>query len=244
MSLSSLISSLIILFSGLGILVLFLRKLPEVIEQKNQTSDFPKASTVSQKLGEAFPVAPETQNSGAMLKAASAVKKVSLVGVKKVWKFMLEAKDHQQGQILASKFNKLMPTKRIFNIGAISPLRKAQRLFEEGDLAEAETIFLSVIQKHPHEYDAYEGLVKVYLKQKNYSDVQEILEYLAKHNPESDYYFSQLGSVMMKQRRFAEAISAYEKALAINNLVSTRYINIGLCNESLGDLPKAGWLPK
>src|SRR6266481_4668375 len=115
------ISNSILFLSGLGILFLFLRRLPEAV-----------SFDLQKKTSKPSAIARELQNLKLSEKRgviSAAVKKGSLQAAKKVWNFMLEAKDLKQGQVLASKFVRMMPAaKKTFNIGAYSTIQKAQRL--------------------------------------------------------------------------------------------------------------------
>lgn len=219
-----LILDLVLVFAVLAMLLLFLRRLPEVMEAKGQL----KISELAE---------PEMHKE--RLTLGRIAKKIWISGARKIWLFMLEAKDLRQGQALATKFIEIVPAKKAFNIGALSALKRANRLDEAGDLEEAERAYLAVIKKHPHEFGAYEGLVKIYTQQKNFSEVQQLLEYLIRHNPTNDGYMTQLGATLMRRRRFREAISAYEQALKIHDLVAVRYVNIALCYQAMNDLGQA-----
>lgn len=222
------ITNSILIVSAIAMFVLFVRHVPETVE------DFKKRSEAKIKAIRG----PEPQRPNMFLAFA---KNTARRAGKKVWTFMLEAKDLKQGRIMASKFMRLMPesTRKEFNIGALSSIKRAQRLFAQGDLAQAEQAYLAVLAKYPHEYPAYEGLVQIYMRQKNYVEVQETLEYLVEHNNGNDSYLAQLGSVLMRRRMYKQAAEAYTRALAINNLVPVRFVNLALCCEAIGEYGKA-----
>jgi tetratricopeptide (TPR) repeat protein len=153
---------------------------------------------------------------------------------------MLEAKDLKQSQILASKFASFVkPKGKVINIGAYNSIKKAERLFKDGDSDQAEQTYIQVIRKHPHEYTAYEGLIKIYFKQKKYDDIMEILEFLVSHNPTNDVYLAQLGNAYLSTRRFNDAIKVYEKSLELNELIPARFVNLGLAQQGAGKLVDA-----
>ncbi|GAC1413305.1 MAG: hypothetical protein NVSMB66_4860 [Candidatus Doudnabacteria bacterium] len=221
------IANLIILLSVLGILVIFLRRIPEVVQENGQLQF---ASTGK-----------GSRSSGGFLSALGK----SFVGLfaallRPVWHFMLEAKDLKQGQILASKFASFVkPKVKIVNVGAFNSIRKADRLFKEGQEEEAEQTYIQVIRKYPHEYSAFEGLVKIYFKQKKFDDTMEILEFLVSHNPTNDLYLAQLGNAYLSVRRYTDAIKVYEKSLELNSLVPARFVNLGLAQQGAGKLSVA-----
>lgn len=228
--------NLILVLCVVGMLALFLRKFSEVSENAGQQSfEFSAEENQSNEMRAKSDLFKDIAFS-----VFKFFKNIFLKLVKSVWHFMLEAKDLKQGQILASKFVRLMPNRpKVMNIGAHSKMKKAERLYGEGRIDESEQAYYEVIVKHPREYNAYEGLIKIYLKQKKYSEIIETLEYLIKHNPGNDQYFAQLGNILMTTRRYREALAAYEKSLQINYLIPARFANAGLCYEALGEYNKA-----
>ncbi len=229
----TLIANLILIFAVLGVVVLFLRRLPEAIEKDKGNDDvagekqsfFKKASSVSRTLSK---------------KAWEHIKNGSIFVSKRIWRFMLEAKDLKQSQILANRVARFVrPGDRSINIGMYSSLKKAERLISEGKLEEAEEVLIQVIRKHPHEYLAYEGLMKIYIKQKKHDNAIEILEFLVKHNPQNDNYFAYLGNALLSTRRFSEAADAYLKSLELNDLIPARFVNLGLSLQGAGKSEEA-----
>lgn len=227
-----LIPNIIIFVSLVGMVLLFVRRLPEALEE----------SAGSQGTGS---FGGDIVSFGDMLLTFSRRTYELLAhGAHKLWHFMLEAKDLQQGQILASKFARLVTPSakrapRVINMAAMNSIKRAEQLFEQKDFDNAESEYISVIKKHPHEYSAYEGLLKIYIAQKKYEDIVDILQYLIEHNPQNDSYYVQLGNVYLTIRRYKDAITAYQKSLQINNLVPSRYANIGLAYRALGDMEGA-----
>ncbi len=209
-------------------LYLFLRRVPEVVEEKEQLQLDRPANQLPAK------ILPLPQRVG------TGLKKVGSKAARSVWHFMLEAKDLKQSQILASKFARMVaPVKNFANAAVANTVGKAERLISEGKYEQAEETLFKVIAKYPHEYHAYESLVKIYIKQNNYQNLFEVLEYLIKHVPENDNYLAQMGNVLMFTDRYTEATEMYERAIAINGLLPLRFINNGLCYQALGELGKA-----
>ncbi len=227
-------ANLIIILCVLGILVIFLRRIPEVVQEAGQLQ-FGNRRVVP------LTAPAGNWNMSAPLKfLGRVIKELVYTIARKVWHFMVEAKDLKQGQILAAKFSSLVrPRSRVINIGVLNTIKKADRLLAEGSLDEAEESYIQVIRKHPHEYMAYEGLLKIYFKQKKYDDITEILEFLVSHNPQNDLYLAQLGNVFISTRRFPEAIGAYQKSLSFNELVPARFVNLGLAFQGAGDVENA-----
>lgn len=226
----NLISNFILIFTIVGILILLLRRMPEVMEEKGQQLILgapPKLNIEKSRL--------------MRYTAIDAVKTFLQNILSKIWHFMLEAKDLKEGRILASNFSRIVTQsgKRVINIGAFSNLKKAEKLIAEGNLDAAEMVYYDIIKKHPHEYPAYEGLVKIYFQQKKHDEVAEVLQYLIVHNPNNDSYYAQFGKLLLSQKRYADAIEAYERSFTINSLIPARFANVGLCYQALGNIPKA-----
>ena len=223
------IPNIIIFVSLFGIVLLFVRRLPEALEEGSAATfsggtSFGGIATFSEAM------------SVVAHKSYDFMKRFA----QKVWHFMLEAKDLQQGQVLASKFARLMtPTAkrapRVINMAAMNSIKKAESLFDQKDFELAETEYISVIRRYPHEYVAYEGLLKIYIAQRKYEEIIDILQYLIEHNPQNDSYLVQLGNVLLTTRKYKDAIATYQKSLQLNNLVPSRYANIGLAYRALGD---------
>ncbi|MEK7075805.1 MAG: tetratricopeptide repeat protein, partial [Patescibacteria group bacterium] len=159
----TLIANLILIFAVLGVVVLFLRRLPEAME-KDKGSDV-------EKVKEPFLRKVSSVSRTLSKKAWKHIKNGSIFVSKRIWRFMLEAKDLKQSQILANRVARFVrPGDRSINIGMYSSLKKADRLISEGNFEEAEEVLIQVIRKHPHEYLAYEGLMKIYIKQKKHDN--------------------------------------------------------------------------
>jgi tetratricopeptide (TPR) repeat protein len=233
-----------ILFAAIaGMLGMFFRHVPEAVEagieqqqkQVDLTGNIPDAikAEASKWYKKDFPAI--------FLRSTTVVwkpvqKAGSVVG-QKAWQFMLEAKDLKQGQILASKFARMVtPTAlRYTNSAVHTPMSDAEELVAAGRFDEAEQKYFEVLKKFPHEYTAYEGLVKIYLQQKQFDNLAETLEYLVRHVPENDSYWAQYGNVLMSTRDYAKAITAFVKAVELNPLVPSRFANLGLSYQAEGD---------
>ncbi len=221
------IPDLILVASAGGILWMFLRRVPDVVSGRSATS-IPDVSA-------------EQSTDEWYVRAWASVKKFVVWATRPVWKFMLDAKDFKQGQIMAAKFASVVrpPAQRVLNIGQMSSLRKADRQLREEDYSGAEETYLGVIKKHPHAYEAYEGLVKIYQHQHAYDEITEILRYLVKHNPHNDSYLAQLGAQLLKAKRYADAVAAYQRSIDINPLVAVRFVNMGQAYQAMGDFDLA-----
>lgn len=243
------IPNAILLVAIAGVLGLFFRHVPEAVEagMKDEQKKLAMASESADRIAE--PVLNGKwyeRDYPAVVKRSTAIvwkpiRKAGTVVGKKAWQFMLEAKDLKQGQILASKFARMVtPTAlRYSNTAVHTPMSDADELVTAGRFDEAEQKYFAVLKKFPHEYTAYEGLVKIYLQQKQYDNLSETLEYLVRHVPENDSYWAQYGNVLMSTRQYAQAIPVLEKAVELNALIPARFVNLGLSYQATGDMLSA-----
>lgn len=231
----------VILFAAiLAAAAMVFRRMPEIADADTAQRKVPKAAAGA-------PAVPEgvvgrarhyAQRGVAVISSASATAwRWTSATSKKVWHFMLEAKDLKQGQILASKFARIVSpvAHRYTHSGVHGAMSKAEHEFSEGNFDEAEQAYFEVIRKFPHEYTAYEGLVKIYIQQKQYDNLSETLEYLVKHVPENDAYWAQYGNVLMSTRHYAEAAEAYRHSVELNQLIPARFANLALSLQAVGD---------
>jgi len=233
----------VILFTTIvAALVILFRHVPEVVDTTgaNRTDSSKKNSVAAapNDLSHGFVKFYKSFISGslALLKSIWKIIQSALALVtKKVWHFMLEAKDLKQGQILASKFARIVtPSSLRYTDSAVhGPMIEAEELLAAGKLGEAEQKYFDVIKDFPHEYTAYEGLVKIYIQDKQFENLTETLEYLVKHVPENDVYWAQYGNVLMSTRHYEKAVEAFETSVKLNNLIPARYANLGLSYQAL-----------
>lgn len=164
----------------------------------------------------------------------------SRIFINQIWHFILEAKDLRPSVKLSLPVEKM---KNVFRIKIRSHENEPSSLPEAAELVEsalsAEALYLKAIKNDPQNKEAYESLGRLYLQEKNYSEAEEIFEYLAKFDPGRDVYFSNLALSFYSQQKYPQAASAYEKALNLNNKIPARWINLGLTFMATGEYAKA-----
>lgn len=74
--------------------------------------------------------------------------------------------------------------------------REAEELINEDKFSEAEKKYIAVIGLDIKNTDAYEGLVDIYLEEKEYKQALETLDYLLKIDPNNPNYYIKSGEVM------------------------------------------------
>ena len=165
---------------------------------------------------------------------------------KKLWHFILEAKDLTPP---ITNINQQVQKKvrQIFKIRIRSSENEPAWLPEATNMVveatepkkSIEEVYLATIQKDPNNKQAFEGLGRLYLQEKNYEEAEEIFRYLIKLDANRDVYYSNLGLILYSLKNFKDAIVAYQKALSINNKIPTRWINLALSFLAVEDYSNA-----
>jgi tetratricopeptide (TPR) repeat protein len=205
--------NVILLLSILGILVLILRRLPEASELRRQDTD---VETAPQRLLAA---------KGLPARAASRGKTMALLGVRRVWNFMLEAKGLRQGPAINYKIKKIW--RRKADAGETAP--PVEALLAERD----EQYFLDQIKKFPKDLEGYNRLGQYYLGQKNFEEALNVYDYLIKHRPTQSDYWARLAYSQLQLRQYDAAVVSYEKSLGLDKSHPNRYYNLALAFNAL-----------
>ncbi|MBI3952423.1 MAG: tetratricopeptide repeat protein [Candidatus Doudnabacteria bacterium] len=206
---------LVLIFSAAGIAAFFLSKIPEVAGR-------PVKVTISGH---------ESMFSYLALK-------LRLIGAK-AWHFILEAKDLTP-PVKTSITSQMEKVRQVFRVRIRRSEQDQEWMPEVAEVAESnENIFLLAIKKNPTDKSAYEGLGRLYLQEKNFTEAGEIFRYLAKIDPDKDTNHSNLGLILYSLQKYPEAVVEYEKALSINGKIPARWINLSLCFIASGDYGKA-----
>jgi tetratricopeptide (TPR) repeat protein len=115
----------------------------------------------------------------------------------------------------------------------------ARARIQEGNMAEAESVLRTALQR-----DA--GLAKTHFflgtALKALGRYDESLEHLRQASasyPRDRVVLNQLGRVLFLQRRFADAVAAFQKVLAIDPEDLQAHYNLMLCQQGLGDAAAA-----
>lgn len=226
-----LIPQLVVLLSLAVIVVMILRRLPEVTVREE--------TELEKKDNQ--PVASGPRNWRLKLQNFMA----------KAWNFLYyylsAAKDHTSKDYLgrvskALRLDKIpSPLRFRFNFPTSTthlskPLESAKKY---DDSEEAEKSLIEIIKKHPNSRAAYESLGKLYLERQKYQDALEVYKYLSGHHPEQDLYWSKLGMAFFNLQNYEKAAASYQRAIGIRSDLPNRYINLALCFEALGNLDQA-----
>jgi tetratricopeptide (TPR) repeat protein len=211
--------SVILILSVLGILLLILRRLPEA---GNFMEQAPVEANVHQKL----------LAKGLPAEAFSKVSKFFKFWTKKIWNFVLEAKDLKPHSAAGYQM------KKIFN-GRLPGFKAQAAGPAVADGEKDEQYFLDLIKSDPKNLFNYDLLGRFYLERASFTDAKDIYEYLASHEPGNAEFHARLGYCFYQDKQFEKAAQAYQKSLALDSTQPNRYYNLGLSLEGAGNLEEA-----
>lgn len=207
----SFIPQLLIILSLVGIILIVLRRTPELTR---------------------FPVPVLLRN------ALEQVKKWGAIGLAKLWHYIVEAKEltaksHPlqylpKFRLPAVKLPPLFKSKD----SAEHFISQGERALEKGEYAEAEGYFIKAIKKDPHSEPAFSYLGKLYLAQNKTMEAIETFKFLVKHHPENSGYHNSLGQAYHNHKLYDKAVVSYEKAIELDPADAKRYVSLGLTLEA------------
>jgi len=212
--------NIIFIFAVLGILLLILRRLPEAAAATEQAS---LETGVREKL----------LAKGLPARAFSKVSTFVKFWTRKIWNFILEAKDLRPHAAAGYRMQK------IFNgrLPGFKPALAPQPITTHE--VKSERYYLDMIKLQPKNLSNYDLLGKFYLEQTNISDAKDIYEYLVNHEPGNPEFQARLGYCYYLLKQFGKAAAHYEKSLALDSTQPNRYYNLGLSLEGEGKLDEA-----
>lgn len=212
--------NLIFILSVLGILALILRRLPEASELHRQE--------------ERLPVEARLQSKGLPAAAVSGSKTAALFLGKKVWNFMLEAKDIKPTAAAGYRIKKLFGAR--FKPHNPKPA-EAQTPVETSPAPTAvkdENYYLDAIKKNPKNLVNYDALGRYYIEAGLAVDARDIYQYLTRHQPGNADFHARLAYCFYMLKDFAKTADHYRKSLTLDSTQPNRYYNLGLVLEVLG----------
>ena len=105
-------------------------------------------------------------------------------------------------------------------------LEEAKRLAGEDNLAEAEEKYIEVISLDHHNVGAYQGLANIYIKNKNYIQAKETLDFIVKMGKADEKTYSMLGEISYKDGSYKEAEEYYKIVLGLNKNIAQYHIDL------------------
>jgi tetratricopeptide (TPR) repeat protein len=228
-----LIPQIIVLVSAVIIILIVLRRLPQVtIKEESGIFD------------DKNPAAGET-GAGFWSRFFTLLKEFFVRIYHNLANFVNEAKDHtvkahyleRVSHVLKIKGSNLKARRLKQSQPQPEQSQPAARPTEAED--RTEEMLIKIIESDPANRSAYEGLGKLYLEAKKFKDALEVYAYLTKVYPNEDKYISKLGLVNFNLGNYDAAIEAYQKALELAPNTPHRLINLSLCYEAKGQMNDA-----
>jgi Flp pilus assembly protein TadD len=213
--------NIIFIFAILGIVLIILRHLPEAATLE---AEGPESEGLEERLA----------LKGLPAIAISKVRSFLKWWGKKLWNFILEAKDLKPSAVTGYKIKKIFGDKP--TLPSFQPTPKNEN--EEQPAATEETI-LEKIKDEPKNLSNYDVLGKFYLESNNFGDAKDIYLYLTKHEPGNSDFQARLAYIFYKQGEFSEAADRYNKSLTLDSSQPNRYYNLGLSREAEGKIEEA-----
>jgi len=212
--------NIIFIFSVLGILLIILKHLPEAGLPHNNLPKQPPADVV-------------LQEKGLPAQAISKIRVAAAFSAKKIWNFILEAKDLKPQAATGYKMRKIFGGKLP---SAKNPIIIPQTFHE----VKNEKYYLDLIKQQPKNLAHYDALGKFYLEQNNLADAKDIYLYAINHEPANPDYQARLAYCYYQTKQYAKAVEHYQKSLALDSTQPNRYYNLGLAQKAAGRPAEAG----
>lgn len=214
------LSIVILLLSLAGIIIIILRHLPDAVA-------LDKASEPSETV---------LREKGLPAQNPWKVKTFLVFWLKRLWNFLLEAKDLKPGQKVGYKLKKILQKNKKSESTEIiiPPPRKPDE-----SAVKNEDYFLEKIKKDPKNLDNFKDLGNYYLDNKLFQEARDVFVYLTKHLPGDAGVYGKLAYILFYVKEYSEAIANYEKSLSLDSTQPNRYYNLGLCYEAVGKLDQA-----
>jgi tetratricopeptide (TPR) repeat protein len=165
--------------------------------------------------------------------AVSKIRVTIILITKKVWNFILEAKDLKPHSAAGYQMKKIFGGKLpgVKKDAASGPLTTAE--------VRNEQYYLDRIKLQPKNLAHYDELGKYYLDQGDTNDAKDIYLYAVNHEPGNPDYQARLAYCFYIDKDFAKAAQHYQKAVALDSTQPNRYYNLGLSLQAAGDSEQA-----
>lgn len=119
-------------------------------------------------------------------------------------------------------------------------LSDAISAMKSGDLKNAQSLLLDLINQQPNIANAHVNLGIIFIKNKSFDEAENSLNRALQINPKNIYALNQLGFLYRRQGHFSKAKESYKKAIDINSDYANAHLNLGILYDLyLYDLEKA-----
>ena len=119
---------------------------------------------------------------------------------------------------------------------------KALQLIRAGRLADAEKVYIKLIEAGSKNYIVFGNLAALYIKRNKKGSINEIISLLnisLKLNPEFAEGYNNLGNILKEKGDLDSSINAYLKAIQLNPCYSEAYFNLGNSYREKGTFKSA-----
>lgn len=111
--------------------------------------------------------------------------------------------------------------------------------FTRGNFGEAEKWFIKVLALNENHREALNQLGVIYMQNGNNRRAEILYRKLFSITQREPIYYCNYGRCLYNQKRYAEAIEAYENAIKMDCTRTARYVSVGQIYYELKDLNKA-----
>lgn len=212
------IPNVVFILSVFGIILIVLKNLPKAATIESQKQQDNASYSLAEK--------------GLPVLAISKIKTFFQFWGKKIWNFILEAKDLRHAATTGYKIKKILQKNTNTAIRAISTQQT-----EPNELSEQN--YIERIKATPKDLNNYDNLGQLYLNQEDFGEAKDIYIYLTSHDSGNSNFFARLAFASYKLRDFQEAAKNYKKSLALDSTHPNRYYNLGLSYKALGNYNSA-----
>lgn len=117
--------------------------------------------------------------------------------------------------------------------------KKAELALKDGQLEDAEKLFIQAIAMDPSHVLAHAKLGMIYLNQEQYGKAELIYRKLILAVTDDPIYFSNLGLALFHQEKYADAKEFYDKAIDLDDSRAGRFYSLSRINHLLDDMEEA-----
>ena len=123
------------------------------------------------------------------------------------------------------------------NIPAL--FQQATHWHQQGDLNKAEQLYLQLVARKPHHFDALHHLCMIALQKKELSQALNWIDRALIENPLHALAHANRGIVLHHLQRYAEAVRSYDRAIRLHPQYAQAYCNRGIALRELGSVDLA-----
>ena len=204
-----------------------LKRLPEALgDQLDDSVFFNKNDNYNQQ-----EVVDKLQKQGLPAVAATKTKQLTIVIVKKVWKFMLEAKGLTHSPAINHRLRRLLGSNK--QVDSIDPV--PLNLSYEG----REQELLERIKRHPKDLQLYASLAQFYVDNESLEEAATLYEYLSRHDKGNVNYLTQAALLNFRLKNYQKSVDQLNETVALDSSDPNSYYYLGLSYQELGQVEEA-----